>query len=223
MNGIHDLGGMHGFGPVVAEPNEPVFHADWEGRILALTLAMLAWRVGDLRAALEQMPAAEYLATTYYEHMLFGLQLLIEQSGLVEPDELKRVREAPETVPVPGVPISVRNGALRREDARALGPSRGARLDDAVAPRFAPGQAVLTRNIHPAGHTRLARYVRGRRGVIDRDYGVFAFPDSNAAGDGLKPQHVYSVRFEARELWGPTAPARDRIYIDLWDDYLDPA
>jgi nitrile hydratase subunit beta len=223
MNGIHDLGGMHGFGPVVAQRDEPVFRADWEGRIFALNLAMFSWRLGNLRAAIEQMPAAEYLATTYYEHWLHGLQLLLEQSGLVEPDELQRVREAPATVPAAGFPINVRDGALRREDARALGASRGDPVDDPVAPRFVPGQAVLARNIHPVGHTRLPRYARGRRGVVDRDHGVFEFPDSTAVGAGVKRQHVYSVRFAARELWGPTAPAPDRIYIDLWDDYLDPA
>ncbi|MBV9596213.1 MAG: nitrile hydratase subunit beta [Chloroflexi bacterium] len=223
MNGIHDLGGMHGFGPVVAESNEPVFHEDWERRIFAMSMAMRIWRLGNVRTAWEQMPPAEYLATSYYEHWLFALLLQLEQSGLLDEDEVERLREAPETVRIPLMPSSVRNGALRREDARALGPSRGGRLDDPAAPRFAPGQAVLTRNIHPIGHTRLPRYARARRGFIDCDYGVFAFPDSSAVGGGQKPQHVYSVRFDARELWGPGASAADRIYIDLWDDYLDPA
>jgi nitrile hydratase len=207
----------------VAESNEPVFHEDWERHIFALTLAMFAWRLGNIRTAWEQMPPAEYLATSYYEHWLFALQLQLEQSGLLDPDELKRVRETPETVPAPAIPESVRVGALRREDARALSRSRGDRLQDLVAPRFAPGQAVVTRNIHPVGHTRLPRYARARHGVIERDYGVFSFPDSSAIGERQKPQHVYSVRFDARELWGPAAPAADRIYIDLWDDYLDPA
>lgn len=221
MNGIHDLGGMHGFGPVVAESNEPVFHADWERRVFALAQAMSVWHLGNFRAAIEQMPATEYLASTYYEHWLFGLQLLLERSVLVDPDELKRVREAPESFPAPGTPINVRDGALRREDAHALAPPRGDRREDPVAPRFTPGQAVLTRNIHPVGHTRLPRYARGRHGVIDRDYGVFGFQDSTTVGEGPMPQHVYSVRFEARELWGPTSPAGDSIYIDLWDDHLD--
>ena len=223
MNGIHDLGGMHGFGPVVAESNEPVFHEDWERRVFALTMAMGAWRLGSLRPAWEQMPPAEYLATSYYEHFLFALELQLDQSGLLGQDELRRLREAPESVPAPRMPARVRDGASRPEDMRALGPSRGGRLEDPVAPRFAPGQAVLTRNMHPVGHTRLPRYARGRHGVVERDYGVFAFPDSSAMGQEHRPQHVYSVRFGARELWGPSASATDRIYIDLWDDYLDPA
>jgi nitrile hydratase len=223
MNGMHDLGGMHGFGPVAAEPNEPVFHEDWERRVFALARAMDPWRLGNARFAIEQMAPAEYLATSYYEHWLFALQLRLERSGLLDPEELRRVREAPETVPAPPNAPSVKDGAMRREDARALGPSRGGRVEDRVPPRFVAGQGVLTRNIYPVGHTRLPRYARGRHGVVDRDYGVFAFQDSATAGEGQKPQHVYSVRFEARELWGPAASAADRIYIDLWDDYLDPA
>jgi nitrile hydratase len=223
MNGIHDLGGMHGFGPVAAEANEPVFHEEWERRIFALTMAMFVWRLGNIRRAWEQMPPAEYLATSYYEHWLFALLSLLEQSGLLAPEELKRLREAPETVPPPTGPANIRDGALRREDAQALAPARGGRVKDPVEPRFAPGQVVRARNIHPVGHTRLPRYARGRHGIIERDYGLFAFPDSNAAGEKHKPQHVYSVRFDACELWGPGASAKDRIYVDLWDDYLDPA
>jgi nitrile hydratase beta subunit len=113
---------------------------------------------------------------------------------------------------------------LRAEDVgRVLLKGGRARVDVAVPPRFKPGDPVVARNIHPSGHTRLPRYVRGRRGVIDRDHGVFVFPDAHALGRGDKPQHVYSVRFTARELWGPDAPPGDALYIDLWDDYLDPA
>jgi nitrile hydratase len=223
MNGIHDLGGMHGFGPVLAEANEPVFHQEWERRIFALTEAMLVWRLGSMRRAWEQMPPAEYLATSYYEHWLFALETLLEPSGLLAPEELQRLRDAPETVPPPTAPANIRDGALRPEDARALAPARGGRVKDPVEPRFAPGQPVRARNIHPVGHTRLPRYARGRHGIVEHDHGLFAFPDASADGERHKPQRVYSVRFDARELWGPTASANDRVYIDLWDDYLDPA
>ena len=116
-------------------------------------------------------------------------------------------------------------GLLQAADVwkRVVWNRRAARLDDPVAPRFEPGDRVVTRNVHPLGHTRLPRYVRGRQGVIDRDHGVFIFPDTHALGLGKTPQHVYSVRFAARELWGPAAPAHDAVYVDLWDDYLDPA
>lgn len=98
-----------------------------------------------------------------------------------------------------------------------------ARVHEDIAPRFRPGDRVVARTINPPGHTRLPRYARGRRGVVDRDQGVFVFPDTHAMGQGPKPQRLYSVRFNARELWGEAASARDAVYIDLWDDYLDPA
>ncbi len=227
MNGAHDLGGMHGFGAVVTEPDEPVFHADWERRIFALNLAMGAWRRWNLdmsRYARELMPPAEYLTTTYYEHWLFGLELLLEQKGLLQSDELARVRDAPDTVHPPEREVKVNKGALRREDVEGVvHRRRGARLEDPAAPRFKAGERVVARNIHPVSHTRLPRYVRGRHGIIDRDHGVFIFPDTHAMGEGTRPQHVYSVRFEAREVWGKDASPRDRVYVDLWDDYLDPA
>ena len=220
MNGIHDLGGMHGFGPVVAEANEPVFHAEWERRVFALTMASLPWRLGNIRDAWEHMPPVEYLATSYYEHWLFALQVRLERSDLVQSDELRRAREAPHTVPPPTDATHVREGALRRKDVRALRPSRRVQPEVHVAPRFAVGQSVMTRNIQPVGHTRLPRYARGRRGVIERDQGVFSFPDAATTGEESGPQHVYSVSFRARELWGPAAAEADRIFLDLWDNYL---
>ncbi len=114
--------------------------------------------------------------------------------------------------------------ALKAENVdHALRRSRGARVDEDVPAKFKAGERVLTRNIHPTGHTRLPRYARARRGTIASDHGVFIFPDSHALGEGAKPQHLYSVHFTARELWGPDMSEGDRIYLDLWDDYLDPA
>ena len=98
-----------------------------------------------------------------------------------------------------------------------------ARLEDKVPPKFNPGDRVVARNIHPTGHTRLPRYARGRRGTVERDHGVFIFPDTNATSRDKKPQHLYTVRFTARELWGLAAPARDGVYLNLWDDHLDAA
>jgi nitrile hydratase len=225
MNGAHDVGGMHGFGPVNPEPDEPVFHAEWERRAFGLTLAMAAWRRWNLdmsRSEREQMPPAEYLATTYYEHWLFGLERLLVKTGFVLPEELERLRRGEPTSS--REPAAPQDGALRPDGVpRMLRNRRAARVDDPVPPRFRVGQPVLARNLHPTGHTRLPRYVRGRRGAVVIDHGVFLFPDSHAAGEGTRPQHVYSVRFEARELWGPDAPAKDGVYVDLWDDYLEAA
>jgi nitrile hydratase len=226
MNGAHDLGGMHGFGPVVIEPDEPVFHAEWERRTFALNLAMGVWRRWTLdrsRFAREHMPAAEYLATSYYEHWLWGLEWLLEQHGFLTPAEISQRRRDGAGAAAP-VGVERQPGVLRPDEVpRLLQNRRAARLDDPVAPKFKACDQVVVRNMNPAGHTRIPRYVRGRRGVIDRDHGVFIFPDTNAVGLGRKPQHVYAVRFTARELWGPEAHPHDAIYVDLWDDYLDPA
>jgi nitrile hydratase len=224
MNGMHDLGGMHGFGPVVAEPDEPVFHADWERRAFGLTLAMGAWRRWNLdmsRSEREQMPPADYLATSYYEHWLFGLLRQLIKHGFVSPDELSRAQPGEAA---PGGPVAIQDGALRPGGVpRMLQNRLAARLPDPVPPKFRVGQAVVAHNLHPTGHTRVPRYVRGRRGEIAIDHGVFIFPDTHAAGEGQKPQHVYSVRFAAQELWGPSASPRDSVHVDLWDDYLEAA
>jgi nitrile hydratase beta subunit len=225
MNGAHDLGGMHGFGPVVLEPDEPVFHAEWERRVFALRLAMARgrWNIDMSRHVIEQMPPAEYLATSYYGRWLWRLERLLEQDGFLTPAEVRqRMREGV------GAPAhaggELRPGVLRPEGVpQLLQNRRAARLDDPVPPKFKAGDVVVARNMNPPGHTRIPRYVRGRRGLIDRDHGVFVFPDTHAAGLGQKPQHVYAVRFAARELWGPEAHPHDAIYVDLWDDYLDPA
>ncbi len=216
MNGAHDLGGMHGFGPVEIEKDEPVFHTQWEKRAFALTLASGfhgKWNIDMSRYAREQMPPAEYLATTYYEHWLFGLQKLLVEQQLVTAKEL-RTGHADSKSEIPAVQASEVEPRLRAR--------RAARLDEDVPPRFQAGDRVVAHNINPAGHTRLPRYVRGRRGVIDRDHGVFIFADTHAMNRDKKPQHCYSVRFTARELWGPGTSARDSVFVDLWDDHLDP-
>jgi nitrile hydratase len=110
-----------------------------------------------------------------------------------------------------------------RDVETALRKSRTSKADEDVAPRYKVGDRVVTKNIHPLGHTRLPRYARGKRGVVTLDHGVWVFPDSAGNGLGRKPQHCYAVRFEARELWGDTATPRDAVYVDLWDDHLEPA
>lgn len=217
MNGVHDMGGMHGMGPVLIEKDEPVFHAEWEARVYAMQRAasfLGKWNIDRSRFARERMPPAAYLEATYYERWLFGLETLLLEQGLVAAQELATGRaraKAGET-------------ALRASDVapRMRGRS-SARVAADVPPKFKPGDSVIARRINPAGHTRLPRYVRGRRGTIQIDHGVFTFPDTNSTSRDRKPQHCYSVRFSARELWGPQAVARDSVYLDLFDDYLDAA
>jgi nitrile hydratase len=215
---------MHGFGPVDIEANEPAFHSQWERRAFALTLAagfLGRWNLDQSRYAREQMTGADYLATSYYEHWLFGLERLLDEHGLVSREELEaRMRN-------PHEPVQAVDGAGRplsaREVEMALRVSRAAKADDDVAPRYRTGDRVHTRNIHPLGHTRLPRYARGRHGEVVADHGVWVFADASGSGRGRSPQHCYSVRFSRRELWGDDQPATDSVYIDLWDDHLEPA
>jgi nitrile hydratase len=219
MNGVHDMGGMHGMGLVEAEKNEPVFHHSWEGRIFAMNLAMGAWGKWNLdgsRHSRELIPPAEYLRMSYYEKWLAGLLLLVVKGELATRAEIESGTPAAGSVKT--VP------ALTPDKAMALvAKGKPASRNVDVIARFLVGQRVRARNMHPAGHTRLPRYARGKTGTVERDHGVFVFPDSNAHFLGEKPQHLYCVRFEARELWGEHAAAKDSVYVDLWDDYLEPA
>ena len=219
MNGVHDMGGMHGTGPIVKEKNEPVFHHEWEGRIFAMNLTMGAWRKWNLdasRHSRELIPPDEYLRMSYYEKFVAGLVELIVQSGLMARTEIES--GVPSAGSVKAVP------ALTLDKAMALvANGKPASRNVNVAAQFQAGQRVRARNMHPLGHTRLPRYARGKFGTIDRDHGVFVFPDANAHFLGEKPQHVYSVCFAARELWGAQAGERDSVYVDMWDDYLEPA
>ena len=219
MNSVHDMGGMHGMGPVVKERNEPVFHDEWEGRIFAMNLAMGAWRKWNIdasRHAREMIPPAEYLRMTYYERWVSGLVELIVKSGLATRDEIESA--TPAAGSAKAVPAANPNQALAR-----IATGLPAKRNVDVPARFKVGQRVRTHNMHPVGHTRLPRYARGRSGTINRDHGVFVFPDTNAHFLGERPQHVYSVCFAGRELWGAQAREKDSVYVDLWDDYLEPA
>lgn len=218
MNGVHDMGGMHGMGPVQHEAHEPVFHEDWEGRVYALTRVLRGptYNLDNSRHRLELMPPAEYLRMSYYERWFERLLGQLLENGTITREELETGAPAPGSVnATPAVTAALVPSLVTRH--------LSARRDAAVKPRFTVGQRVRARNMHPTGHTRLPRYARGRQGVVAIDHGVFLFPDTTAHFQGEKPQHVYSVRFAARELWGPDASPRDFVHIDMWDDYLERA
>ncbi|MGH7841095.1 MAG: nitrile hydratase subunit beta [Candidatus Binataceae bacterium] len=231
MNGVHDLGGMHGFGPVVAEPNEPVFHADWERRTFALALATMgAGRVNvdEFRHAIEHMAPADYLASSYYEHWLHAVESLLTEKGILRAGEIDsaisggRLKSAGARASV-AASSDADAGLWSNPDAGSARPSSAVALrhDPKFKAHFKPGDRVIARNLNPSGHTRAPRYTRGHRGVIHRDWGAFVFPDTHAHGGGAKPQHCYAVEFTARELWGPDRRAGERVYVDLWEAYLD--
>jgi nitrile hydratase len=217
LNGIHDMGGMHGLGEIGYAPGEPAFHAAWEVRVHALATALAAygkWRA--LRPGIEGIPAAEYLRMSYYERWLTALTEAAANSGLASRAEIARG--------------SAQTGIERAAPALTAATARTAALATPreeltirVEPRFRVGQRVRGVNLNTPTHTRMPRYTRGKVGVVERDRGVFALPDTDVYFGDPKPQHVYLIRFAARELWGAGASARDAVYIDLWQDYLEPA
>lgn len=216
MNGAHDMGGMHGLGPIAPEADEPVFHHEWEARVHALNLASpTRGNIDAGRHRLELIPPADYLRMTYYEKWLTRLETLLLEGGYVTAEELAAGRAdpaAPKATPVrkaADVPAAM-TGPYSY--VREVGPAA-----------FAVGDRVLARTIQPLGHTRLPRYVRGRVGVIEARHGAHVFPDSHAHGLGEDPRHLYSVSFAAQELWGPDAAGGDSVRLDLWEPYLERA
>jgi nitrile hydratase subunit beta len=219
MNGGQDLGGVHGHGPVEPEPNEPVFHAEWEKRAFALTLAMGApggWNIDMSRFARENRPPGEYLAMSYYEIWLAGLEKLMAQRGLVSPQEIAAGHAI-------GTPKPVARTLAAGDVAKVLYRGGPTERETNTAARFTAGDKVRARNMHPQTHTRLPRYVRGHVGVIERVRGCHVFPDSNALGTGENPQWLYTVRFDGRELWGPDSDPTVKVSVDAWEPYLDAA
>jgi nitrile hydratase len=218
MNGIHDMGGMHGFGRVQPEPDGPVFHADWEGRVLALNRAMSyarLWSIDQSRAAIEAFAPDVYLARSYYAKWELRLEQLLTDFGLVGRDELTAghaLRAGP-TLPRKLDPTSVAKALTRGSYGR----------EPAAAARFKPGDRVRTRKINPVTHTRLPRYARGRDGAIESVRGCHVFPDSVAIGQGENPQWLYTVVFDGRELWGESADPTLKVSIEAFEPYLEPA
>ncbi|MCB1377607.1 MAG: nitrile hydratase subunit beta [Alphaproteobacteria bacterium] len=214
MNGAHDCGGMMGYGPVIHEADEPVFHHPWEARVFALMSAVGdvgGWTLDEDRSACESMSPARYAATGYYEHWLNGLDILLRRHGLAAAGEIDAGR-----ADRPGRPLT----PVAADAVWAAVTTRGSyRRPAPQAARFAVGDKVRARNIHPTGHTRLPRYLRGHTGEIASVHGAHVYPDSNAQGAGENPQWLYTVRFAATELWG--RPSRDLVHADLWEPYLE--
>jgi nitrile hydratase beta subunit len=219
MNGAQDMGGMHGFGPVEAEPDEPVFHAEWERRAFALTLAMGmpgGWNIDMSRFARENRQPAEYLSMSYYQILFAALETMLKERELVSNDEIVVGHALNPPRPVkrtlsPGdvAQVLYRGGPTERETNTAA--------------RFKVSDRVRAKNINPVTHTRLPRYVRSHVGVIERVIGCHVFPDSNALGAGENPQWLYTVRFQACELWGADADPTVQVSVDAWEPYLLPA
>jgi nitrile hydratase len=219
MNGVHDMGGMQGFGPIRPEQYAAASDAPWQERILAIYLMLGRWGKWNsdfARQTRESLPPVVYLGLDYNQRRYAQVVELLVGAGMVTRAEIE---SGMPTLGTPRLTPPLTAGQVPVWFASGTSRKRGL----SIAPRFRVGQGVRSRDINPVTHTRLPRYARGRLGTIIRDYGVSVFPDSNAQGLGEKPQHLYSVQFEARELWGKQARARDKVCIDMWDDYLEAA
>jgi nitrile hydratase len=217
MDGVHDMGGMHGFGKVEPEENEPVFHAAWEGRCLALNRAMGAigaWNIDEGRAGIEALRPDVYLSRSYYGKWALRLENMVIERGLAETDELAAGHALHAAKPlkrklgVADIPRTLTRGSFGRPAEAPAG--------------FKIGERVRTKNIHPPTHTRLPRYARGHAGVIEAIRGCHVFPDLTAIGAGENPQWLYTVLFEGRELWGEAADPTLKVSIEAFEAYLEP-
>ncbi|MDE1180760.1 nitrile hydratase subunit beta [Paraburkholderia sp.] len=217
MNGPQDLGGLQAFGAVNPDRGDPLFHAEWEKRVLALSLAMGAtgkWNIDMSRAARESLPPLKYLGSSYYEIWFEGLKALMIGTGLASEQEiLAGVSQTP-AAPVPRVLMA------DQVSAAMLKGSPSNRAEPGTPPRFATGDLVRTRQMNPATHTRLPRYCRDKRGEVIAVHGAHVFPDTNALGHGEQPQWLYTIRFDAHELWGPDTTAAS-VCVECWEPYLD--
>jgi len=222
VDGPHDLGGKQGFGPVLRETDEPVFHEPWEATVFGMMLAT-RWPAGihqnldRFRHAIERIVPAAYLTHEYYGRWLGGLEIRLVEAGVLESEEITaralqlgagaddliaaQPSDNPDFIPAPPTAPT---------EARAL--SR--------RPRFTLGDRVRTRRHSVPGHTRLPAYARDRVGVVTAWYGGWVYPDSNAHGRGEDPQHLYTVAFDGRELWGDGSEAGIVIHLDLFEPYL---
>jgi nitrile hydratase len=215
MNGVHDMGGMQGLGSLDIEDNEPVFHESWEGRVYAFNRVLAPWgrgrNWGSFRYALESIPGPEYLTMSYYERWFTVHEQRALSSGLVTRDELEN-GHADANTPVPQL--------LDRSPSTGLGVSR---LEMELPTDFAVGQQIRVKELNPPGHIRLPRYTRGKLGAIYSDNGVYASQDTDTNGQRLGdfPQHVFTVKFSSRELWGDAGHDKDSIFVDMWEDYIE--
>jgi nitrile hydratase len=219
MNGPQDLGGQMGFGPIAPEADEPYFHAEWEKRALGMTLAAGAmghWNIDESRHARESLHPADYYESSYYEIWIKALETLLKRHGFVTSAELD-AGHADEQGTVPRRVLDAENvpGVL----------AKGGPCDRPLntGPRFRPGDRVRTINDHPAGHTRLPRYARDKAGRVEAAHGGYVFPDANAQGAGEASQHLYTVVFDGRTLWGESCEPGLTVSIDAWESYLEPA
>jgi len=220
MNGIHEMGGMHGFGPVTPADNEATFHDEWERRVFGLYVSLVSqgcFAVDEHRHAVERIDPASYLSSSYYGCWLAGIETLLVEKDLVTAAEIQAATEAGET------PADEEAPKLTEAALSFVYEGESTECAASGHPRFEPGESVRVRNHHPDGHTRCPRYARRATGVVSDNLGSFSLPDTIVGEEHERAEPLYSVRFTHHELWGPDHPTDDYVYLDLWESYLAPA
>ncbi len=217
MNGVHDMGGMDGFGKVEPEPNEPTFHEKWEGRVMAMVRAMGAnggLNIDTQRFAREMLPPEVYLSSSYYKKWFLAIENQLIERNMIGADEVAAGHSMRQSPPL-------MRGKFTREDVKRC-ETRGSFAREPKAPAlFKINDRVRAKNINPVTHTRLPRYVRGHTGIVERINGCHVFPDTNAHGQGDHPQWLYTVVFDGRELWGSDGDPALKVSIDAFEPYLE--
>jgi nitrile hydratase len=217
MNGVHDMGGMDGFGKVEPEPNEPTFHEKWEGRVMAMVRAMGAnggINIDSQRFARESLPPEVYLSSSYYKKWFLAIENQLIERNIVGADEVAAGHSMRQSPPL-------LRGKFSVDDVKRC-ETRGSFAREPKAPAlFKLNDRVRTKNINPETHTRLPRYVRGHTGIVERINGCHVFPDTNAHGQGDRPQWLYTVVFDGRELWGSDGDPALKVSIDAFEPYLE--
>jgi nitrile hydratase subunit beta len=223
LNGVHDIGGMDGFGAIHRDPDEPVFHEPWEGRVFGMSLVRAGLPPITLDAGrhqLERLDPIQYLSSSYYERWLARIEHALIEAGTFTREEIEKRMQL--LAAQPDLPSQHHEDAAQTDRiANVLRSGRPTSRKIRQKPRFAVGDRIRTRNLNPYGHTRLPRYARGKRGVIVAHHGAHVFPDSNAHGLGENPQHLYTVRIATSELWTGSAEPNESVRIDLWESYLE--
>ncbi len=223
MDGVHDMGGMHGFGPIIREENEPLFHHPWESRVFAIAVATPVPVPGGARNNIENMEPTHYLSSSYYEKWLYSRSKGLIDAGVLTPQELATRMALFRDHPDAETPTHPDPAAVRAQ-LKHSHPVQPPRQPGDIQPQFSIGTRVQARNIHPAGHTRLPRYARGKRGTVANFYGIYDLQDAELPTRcTTRQQPLYSVRFDAEQLWGSAADAKSAVYLDMWESYLEPA
>jgi nitrile hydratase len=218
MDGIHDMGGMDGFGKVEIEQNEPPFHETWEGRVMAMVRAIGAnggMNIDMQRFSRESLPPAVYLSSSYYQKWFLALERSMLARDMIGADEIESGHSLRQNSPLP-------RGTFSMKDVERVMTRANFAREPQAKPVFAIGDRVRTKNIHPATHTRLPRYARDKAGIIERINGCHVFPDTNAHGKGDNPQWLYTVVFAGPELWGPDSDPTLKVSIEAFEPYLEP-